>query len=63
MKRTHPTLPFVVITAMGGIHDAVDAMRRGAFQYLTKPCDPDELRAIVAGAIEERRRHASLTIV
>ena len=58
VKRTHPALPFVVITGMGRIHDAVDAIKRGAFQYVTKPCDLDELRAIVAGAIEERRRHA-----
>jgi len=59
VKRTHPALPFVVITAMGRIHDAVDAIKRGAFQYVAKPCDLDELRAIVAGAIEDRRRHAN----
>ncbi len=59
VKRTHPTLPVVVITGMGRIHDAVDAIKRGAFQYVTKPCDVDELRAIVASAIEERRRHAA----
>ncbi len=58
VKRTHPALPFVVITGMGRINDAVDAIKRGAFQYVTKPCDVDELRAIVASAIEERRRHA-----
>ncbi len=59
VKRTHPGLPFVFMTGMGRIHDAVDAIKRGAFQYLAKPCDLDELRAIVTGAIEERRRHAS----
>jgi two-component system, NtrC family, response regulator HydG len=58
LKRTHPALPVVVITAMGRIHDAVDAIKRGAFQYVTKPCDLDELRSIVAGAIDERRRSA-----
>jgi two-component system, NtrC family, response regulator HydG len=57
VKRTHPTLPFVLITGLGGISGAVDAMKRGAFQYVTKPCDLDELRMIVAGAIEERRRY------
>ncbi len=56
VKRTHPALPFVIITGVGGVPGAVDAMRRGAFQYVTKPCDLDELRTIVAGAIEERRR-------
>ena len=56
VKRTHPALPFVIITGAGGIPGAVDAMKRGASQYLTKPCDLDELRAIVEDAIDERRR-------
>jgi two-component system response regulator HydG len=60
VKRTHPTLPFVIITGRGGIPGAVDAMKRGAFQYVTKPCDLDELRMIVAGAIEEGRRYADV---
>ncbi len=55
VKRTHPALPFVIITGAGGIPGAVDAMKRGASQYLTKPCDLDELRAIVESAIVERR--------
>jgi two-component system, NtrC family, response regulator HydG len=59
LKRTHPAVPFVVITGMaGGIHDAVDAIKRGAFEYVTKPCDLQVLRKIVEGAIEERRRQA-----
>jgi two-component system response regulator HydG len=56
VKRTHPALPFVVITAMGEIQDAVTATKRGAYQYMTKPCDMDELRKAVLGAIEEGRR-------
>jgi len=56
VKRTHPGLPVVVITAMGEIHDAVDAIKRGAFHYMTKPCDLDELQGAVASAIEARNR-------
>ncbi|HEV3192239.1 MAG TPA: response regulator, partial [Polyangiaceae bacterium] len=56
VKRTHPALPVVVITAMGEIRDAVDAIKRGAFYYMTKPCDPDELQRAVASAIEMRNR-------
>jgi two-component system response regulator HydG len=55
VKRTHPALPFVVITGMSGIHGAVDAIKRGAFQYLAKPCDMGDLSAIVAGAIAGRQ--------
>jgi two-component system response regulator HydG len=69
VKRTHPALPFVVITGMSGIHGAVDAIKRGAFQYVSKPCDMKELSAIVTGAIEARqrneadsRRHSSMPL-
>src|SRR4029077_21124292 len=47
-------LPFVVITAAGAIHQAVDAIKRGAFEYVVKPFDADLLRDIVARALVER---------
>src|SRR5882672_3944041 len=52
VKRSHPALPFIIITAAGAIHQAVDAIKRGAFEYVVKPCDADELRRIVTGALE-----------
>jgi two-component system response regulator HydG len=55
LQQTHPALPVVVITALGGVNDAVDAVKRGAFQYVTKPCDLDDLRTIVEDAIKESR--------
>jgi two-component system response regulator HydG len=55
-KRADPDLPFVVITGHGAIQEAVSALKLGAFQYMTKPCDPDELREVVGHAIESRRR-------
>nr|MDQ2970872.1 response regulator [Acidobacteriota bacterium] len=48
------TLPVVVMTAFGSIETAVDAMRRGAEDFITKPVDPDLLRLLVARAIERR---------
>jgi len=60
VKRTHSALPFVVITGMGQIQDAVEAVKHGALHYMTKPCDPDELRKVVAGAVESRRRSFDL---
>ncbi|MDP9002342.1 MAG: sigma-54 dependent transcriptional regulator [Myxococcota bacterium] len=56
VKKLQPSLPFIVMTAMGEVHDAVTAIKRGAFQYVTKPCDIDELRTMVAGAIGHQRR-------
>ncbi len=48
-------LPVLIMTAHGSIEDAVAAIQRGAFDYLTKPFVPDELRARVGRALSERR--------
>jgi two-component system response regulator HydG len=55
LKQSHPALPVVVITGAGGVHQAVEAIKRGAYGYMLKPCDPGELHRIVAGAIDARR--------
>jgi two-component system, NtrC family, response regulator HydG len=47
-----PGVPVIVLTAHGDVPSAVDAMRRGAFHFLTKPFDNDELRSLVARALE-----------
>ncbi len=48
-------LPVVLMTAFGTISTAVDAMRRGAFDYLTKPFEGDELIIAVKRAVEHGR--------
>ena len=53
-RSVDPTLPVVVMTAFGSIETAVDAMKRGAEDFVTKPVDPDLLRLLVARAIERR---------
>jgi two-component system NtrC family response regulator len=52
MKRERSTLPVIFITAYGSVASAVAAMRAGAFDYVTKPFDNDELRATVGRALE-----------
>jgi DNA-binding NtrC family response regulator len=47
-------LPVLIITAFGSIESAVEAMRAGAFYYLTKPFDNSDLLFFVARALEER---------
>lgn len=59
VKKLKPALPVVMITGAGRVADAVSAIKRGAFEYVTKPCDSDELRALVVGAIGDKRRRAS----
>jgi DNA-binding NtrC family response regulator len=55
LRKAHPALPVVVITGDGGIKQAVDAVKRGAFEYLVKPCGADELRRVVASAMHQRQ--------
>jgi DNA-binding NtrC family response regulator len=50
-----PGLPVILVTAHGSVPAAVAAMRDGAFDYLTKPFDNDELRALVARALDLTR--------
>ena len=52
VKRDRPGLPVILITAYGSVSSAVAAMRAGAFDYVTKPFDNDELRATVGRALE-----------
>jgi DNA-binding NtrC family response regulator len=51
-----PTLPVLVMTAFGSIETAVEAMKHGADDFITKPVDPDLLRLLVSRAIERRAR-------
>jgi DNA-binding NtrC family response regulator len=55
IKRDYPALPVIFITAYGSVPSAVAAMRAGAFDYVTKPFDNDELRATVGRALEMSR--------
>jgi two-component system response regulator HydG len=51
VKKIRPTLPVILMTGAGKLHDAVEAIKRGAFQYVTKPFDADALRAMVDEAV------------
>ncbi len=53
--REDPELPVVMITAHGTVDTAVEALKLGAFDYLTKPFDKDEVRQIVGKALRTRQ--------
>jgi len=55
VRESHPRLPMILITAYATVRSAVEAMRLGAFQYLAKPVDPDELLLQVERAIRTSR--------
>jgi two-component system response regulator GlrR len=51
IRRHHPALPVILLTAHGTIPDAVEATARGVFGYLTKPYEPRELLDKIAQAV------------
>lgn len=55
LLRIHPQLPVIILTAHGSIPNAVEAMQRGAFGYLTKPFDDKELKATIEKALSQQR--------
>jgi DNA-binding NtrC family response regulator len=54
IKRIDPTLPVVIITAIGALETAVTAIKEGSFDYITKPWNNEKLVVIVKNAIKQR---------
>ncbi|MFZ4478476.1 MAG: sigma-54-dependent transcriptional regulator [Rhodoferax sp.] len=55
VKERHPDIDVIMVTGLSQIQTAVKAMKLGAFDYLSKPFDPDELKHVVDRALERRR--------
>ena len=55
VKETHPNVDVIMVTGLSQIDTAVQAMKLGAFDYISKPFEPDELKLVVQRALERRR--------
>ncbi len=55
VKERHPDVDVIMMTGLSQIQTAVKAMKLGAFDYLSKPFDPDELKLVVDRALERQR--------
>ncbi|OZG73201.1 two-component system response regulator GlrR [Hahella sp. CCB-MM4] len=55
IQKQHPGLPVIMLTAHGSIRDAVVATQKGAFAFLTKPVDREELRATLEKAVASQK--------
>ena len=55
IQRLDPRIAVIIITAYATADTAVRALKNGAFDYVTKPVDPDELSHLVQRALEQRR--------
>lgn len=60
VTRLDPDLPVVLLTGHGDVPAAVEAMRRGAHDFLEKPYDADHLVAVIERAVRQRRLAAEL---
>src|SRR5688572_12075458 len=56
INKRHKDLPVVVLTAHGTVDLAVQALKQGAFDFITKPYERDELLGVVKKALEHRAR-------
>ncbi|MCU9946809.1 sigma-54-dependent transcriptional regulator [Pseudomonas solani] len=54
IQQRHPQVPVAMITAYGSLDTAVNALKAGAFDFLTKPVDLGRLRELVAAALRLR---------
>jgi DNA-binding NtrC family response regulator len=54
VKKINPEISFVIVTAYGTVENAVKAMRVGAFDYISKPVDLDELDLMIERIIEHK---------
>ena len=60
IKKLHPDLPVVMVTGFGSVETAVEAMKAGACDYITKPVLPEELNIKVARALEQYSMRAEI---
>ena len=58
IKKFHTDIPVILITAYGTISSAVEAMKAGAYDYLTKPMDYDRLKILIRRALDQNRIHS-----
>lgn len=55
LHQIDPEMPIIILTAYGTITDAVQAMKKGAYSYLTKPFDDQELLLQIKNGLEKRK--------
>jgi len=55
IKAFNPAIPIIIMTAYSSVETAVEALKNGAYDYLTKPLDFDELRLIMERAMDHRQ--------
>jgi DNA-binding NtrC family response regulator len=63
IQNYNPSIMMIMMTAFGKIEDAVSAMKAGAFDYLSKPVDLEELEILIKRALTFRQMHSELELL
>jgi nitrogen regulation protein NR(I) len=63
MIREYPSVPVIIITAHGTVATAVDALKKGAFDYISKPFEQEDLKNVIEKAIRTRRLNEDETLL
>ena len=63
VRRVNPATEVIMLTAFASLDSAIEAMRRGAYHYIAKPYKIDEVRALVARALEQAGLKKELTLL
>ena len=50
-----PDVPVLIVTGFGTVKSAVEAMQKGAYDYISKPVDNEELKIVIARALQVRQ--------
>jgi DNA-binding NtrC family response regulator len=59
VSRNYPDIPVIIITAHGTVATAVEALKKGALDYITKPFELEEMKSVIAKAIRTRNLKAN----
>ncbi|MFH1123497.1 MAG: response regulator [Pseudomonadota bacterium] len=59
IKRLYPLTEVIMLTGHATVETAIDGMKLGAFDYLMKPCDMDQLMLKIKEAVARKRQHAT----
>jgi DNA-binding NtrC family response regulator len=57
IKTKFPLVEVIMLTGHATVESAIDGMKQGAFDYLMKPCDMEQLMAKVREAVAKKRQH------
>jgi DNA-binding NtrC family response regulator len=57
IKKQYPLVEVIMLSGHSTVESAIEGMKKGAFDYLMKPCEMDQIIAKISEAVAKKRRH------